>query len=87
MGAPLLANMQAAILYPLHWPVLWLSAPKQVAASIALHVMLAGWGTLAYARHSLRLSWLGALTAAVIFALGGFVGAQTEHVNQLNVIA
>jgi hypothetical protein len=87
MGAPLLANMQTAILYPLHWPALWLSAPKQVAASIVLHVMLAGWGTLAFARHSLKLSWLGALTAAVIFALGGFVGAQTEHVNQLNVIA
>jgi hypothetical protein len=87
MGAPLLANMQTAVLYPLHWLFLWLPAPKQVAASIVLHVVLAGLGTLAYARRSLKLSWPGALTAAVIFALGGFIGAQTEHVNQLNVIA
>jgi hypothetical protein len=87
MGAPLLANMQTAVLYPLHWLFLWLSAPKQVAASIVLHVALAGLGTMAYTRRSLKLSWPGALTAAVIFALGGFVGAQTEHVNQLNVIA
>lgn len=87
MGAPLFANMQTAILYPPHWPLLWLPAPKQVTASIVLHVALAGWGTVAYARRSLKLGWYGALTAAVIFALGGFVGAQTEHVNQLNVMA
>jgi hypothetical protein len=87
MGVPLFANMQTAVLYPLHWPFLWLSAPKQVAVSIVLHVMLAGWGTLAYARRSLKLSWYGALTVAVVFALGGFVGAQAEHVNQLNTIA
>ena len=84
---PLFANMQTAILYPFHWPFLWLPVPKQVVASIVLHVILAGWGTLAYARRSLNLNWFGALTAAVIFALGGFVGAQVEHVNQLNVVA
>ena len=87
MGAPLFANMQTALLYPFHWLFLWLPAPKQVAASIVLHVILAGWGTLAYARRSLNLSWPGALTAAIIFALGGFVGAQVEHINQLNVVA
>ena len=29
MGVPLFANMQTAILYPLHWPFLWLSAPNR----------------------------------------------------------
>jgi hypothetical protein len=87
MGAPLLANMQAAVLYPLHWPLLWLPAPKQVAASIVMHVVLAGWGMLLFGRRTLRLGWLGALTAAILFAFSGFVGAQAEHVNQLNVIA
>jgi hypothetical protein len=87
MGAPLFANMQTAILYPLHWPFLWLPAPRQVAASVVLHVILAGWGALAYARRSLTLNWPGALAAAIIFALGGFVGAQVEHINQLNVVA
>lgn len=87
MGVPLLANMQTAILYPLNWPLVWLPAPQQVAASIVVHVTLAGWGVLAFARRSLKLGWWGTLTAALIFALGGFTGATVEHINQLNVIA
>lgn len=87
MGVPLFANMQAAVLYPLHWPLLWFSAPKQVAVSIVLHVALAGLGTLALARRTLRLGWPGALTSALVFALGGFVGSHAEHINQLNVAA
>jgi hypothetical protein len=87
MGAPLFANMQTAVLYPLNWLFLWLPAPQQVAASIVLHVALAGVGTLAYTRRSLKLGWSGALAAAVVFGLGGLVGAQVEHVNQVNVLA
>ena len=45
MGAPPLANSQAAVLYPLHWPLMWLSPPKQVAWSIVAHIWLAGAGT------------------------------------------
>ncbi len=87
LGAPLFANMQTAVLYPLHWPLLWLPVPQQVAVSIVLHVILAAGGMLAFARRALGLSWLGALTAALVFALGGFLGAQVEHINQLNCIA
>jgi hypothetical protein len=87
MGVPLFANMQTAVLYPLNWLFLWLPAPQQVAASIVLHVALAGVGMLAYARRSLKLGWNGALAAAVVFGLGGFVGAQVEHVNQVAVLA
>jgi hypothetical protein len=87
MGAPLLANSQAAVLYPLHWPLLWLSAPKQIAWSIVLHVWLAGAGTYLFARRVMRLRWLASMVAAAIFALGGFLGAQVEHVNQLNASA
>jgi hypothetical protein len=87
MGAPLFANMQTAVLYPLNWFFLWLPAPQQVAASIVLHVALAGVGMLAYARRSLKMGWSGALAAAAVFGLGGFVGAQVEHVNQVDVMA
>ncbi|HSR34828.1 MAG TPA: YfhO family protein [Anaerolineae bacterium] len=87
MGAPLLANSQVAVLYPLHWPLLWLSAPKQVAWSIVLHIWLAGAGTFLLARRAMRLRLLPAFVSAAIFALGGFLGAQVEHVNQLNVSA
>ena len=87
MGAPLLANSQAAVLYPLHWPLAWLSTPKQVAWSIALHVWLAGGGTYLFVRLALRFRRLSAFLGAAIFALGGFLGAQVEHLNQLNASA
>ena len=84
MGAPLLANSQVAALYPLHWPLLWLSTPKQVAWSIVLHIWLAGAGAYLFARRSIKLRPLAAFVAATVFGLGGFLGAQVEHVNQLN---
>ena len=87
MGAPLLANSQVGLFYPLNWLFLWLDPPKQVAWSIGLHIVLAGSLMLAYARLSLRLSWLGAMMAAVLFAFGGYLGAQVEHINQLNAAA
>ena len=87
MGAPLLANSQAAVLYPPHWPLIWLAAPNQVAWSIVLHIWLAAAGTFLFARRAMRLGALPALGAAAIFGLGGFLGAQVEHLNQLNASA
>jgi hypothetical protein len=87
MGAPLLANSQAAVLYPLHWPLIGLSAPKQIAWSIVLHIWLAGAGSYLLARRAMGLRPLAAFVAAAIFGLGGFLGAQVEHVNQLNASA
>jgi len=87
MGAPLLANSQVAVLYPLHWPLLWFSAPKQVAWSIVGHVWLAGAGTYLFCRSAVKLRPLPAFASAGVFALGGFLGAQVEHVNQLNASA
>ena len=87
MGAPLLANSQAAVLYPLNWPLLWLSPPHQVAWSIVLHIWLAGTGLYLFARHAVRLGRWASLAAALIFAFGGFLGAQVEHVNQLSASA
>ena len=87
MGAPLLANSQVGLFYPLNWPLVWLDPPRQVAWSIGLHIALAGILMLTYTRQALRLSWPGALTAAVVFAFGGYLGAQVEHINQLNAAA
>ena len=44
LGAPFLANPQAAVLYPLHWPLSWLPVTKQIAWSAALHTWLLGMG-------------------------------------------
>ncbi len=87
LGVPFLANIQSAVLYPLNLLFLWFPAPKMVAYSIALHIFLAGVFTYLYARRALKMSPWGALVAAVVFALSGFLGAQGEHVNQLSVFA
>ncbi len=87
MGVPLLANSQVGIFYPLNWPFIWLDAPRQVAWSIGLHITLAGLFTFHFAQKSLRLSWAAALLAALVFALGGYLGAQVEHINQLQAAA
>ncbi len=88
MGAPFVANSQVGFFYPLNWP-LWLlfPAPYAVSASVVIHVILAGAGAYVLARRQLALSVAAAALAAVSFALGGYVGAQVEHVNQLQGLA
>lgn len=88
MGVPFLANSQAGVFYPLNWP-LWLLLPAHRALhwSIVLHLWLAATGAYVYGRTSLRLGQLGAITAALALALGGYLGAQVEHINQLQALA
>ncbi len=84
LGVPFLANIQTAVFYPLNWLLVWLSPPKMVAWSILIHVFLAGLFAYLYARSSLGLGSFGAFVAASVFAFSGFIGAQVEHINQLN---
>ncbi len=86
MGAPFLANTQSAALYPLNLPLYWLSVPKMVSYSAVLHLFLGGAFTYLFARRTLGLSQRGSLAAGLTLALGGFLGAQVEHPNQLNVL-
>ena len=86
MGVPFLANIQAATLYPLNLPLYWLSVPKMVSYSIVLHVFLGAAFTYLLCRRVLGLGPWAAFVSAITFALGGFLGAQVEHINQLSVL-
>ena len=88
MGAPFLANSQAGFFYPLNWP-LWLLTPahRAVHLTILLHLCLAASGAYLWGRASLRLGRLGAWTVGLALALGGSLGAQVEHINQLQGLA
>jgi hypothetical protein len=88
LGAPFLANSQAGVFYPLNWP-LWLLLPahQSVHVTIVLHLCLAALNAYLWGRASLRLGRLGAWTVGATFALGGYLGAQVEHVNQLQGLA
>ncbi|MGD2178292.1 MAG: hypothetical protein PVG71_10765, partial [Anaerolineae bacterium] len=88
MGAPFLANSQVGFFYPLNWP-LWLLFPahRAVHLTIVLHLCLAALNAYLWGRRSLGLGCLASWTVAAIFALGGYLGAQVEHVNQLQGLA
>ncbi len=86
LGVPFLANPQAAVLYPLHWPLIWLRPERALIWSMVLHVWLAACFTYALARH-LRLGRTGALAAAIVYALGGHLAGHAGQINQLNVLA
>ncbi len=87
MGAPFLANSQAGVLYPLNWPLVFFPAPVAVKLSILLHLLIAAVGAYLFARRALGQSRLGALLAALLLALGGYLTSQVEHVNQLQGLA
>lgn len=88
MGVPFLANSQVGVFYPLNWP-LWLLSPPHRALhwSIVLHLCLTAIGAYLFARASLRLGRLGAWTTGAVWALGGHLGAQVEHINQLQALS
>ena len=87
LGVPFLANPQAAVLYPLHWPLSWLRPEQALVWSAILHAWLAAGFTYTFAQRSLRLSRLAAWLAGLIFGLGGFTLARVENINQLNALA
>ena len=87
MGAPLMANSQVGVFYPLNWLLLWLNPPQQLAWSIGLHILIAALGMVIFTRNSLQFSYHASLTAAILFAFGGYLGAQVEHINQLQGMA
>lgn len=88
MGAPFLANSQVGFFYPLNWPLwLLLPTPYAVSASILLHLLIAGIGAYLAGRRALGLGRWAGLVTAVLFALGGYLTAQVEHINQLQGLA
>ena len=75
------------MLYPLHWPLSWLSPSAALIWSAILHVWLAATFTYALARRSLGLSRPSAWLSGILFGLGGFTLARIENINQLNSLA
>ncbi len=86
MGVPLLANSQLGTFYPLNWLVTSFSPPDGIRLSVLFHVYWGLVGAYLLARRTLD-NRIAALGAAVIFGLGGYVGAHIEQINQLQGIA
>jgi len=82
-GGPFLADSQAQLFYPLSWPFLSWLAPDALTWGIVLHLAIAALGTYLWARRGLGMGHAGAWVAGAVFTLGGYLGAQVEHVNQV----
>ncbi len=82
-GAPFLANPQAAVLYPLHWPLSWLPVTKQLYWSAALHAWILAVGGYALLRRH-GYGWTAGVVAGLLLAGSGFFGGLLGHINQMN---
>jgi len=71
-GTPHLADPQTTVFYPPALLLRWLPVPAFLGWMIALHLWIAGAGTL-FAARVLGLGWLAASAAAVAVMLGGSV--------------
>jgi hypothetical protein len=87
MGSPFLANSQAGFFYPFNVITAWLPVEQAASWNIALHVVIAALGAYALARVGFRLGRLAAFATGIAFGLGGYLGAQAEHLNQLQALA
>lgn len=87
MGAPLLANSQVGFFYPLNLLTSWLDVTRAINLNIVAHVLIATLGAYMFARRRLDASINAALLGGVSFGLGGYLGAQVEHFNQLQALA
>ncbi len=84
MGAPLLANYQSALLYPLNWIMMLLDYLGGVEWSaigqgyfIAAHLILAGWGMRRFLRL-MGLQPLGQTIGGLGYALGGYLVSRSS---------
>jgi hypothetical protein len=87
MGAPFLANSQVGFFYPLNLALAWLPVERMVNAGIVVHAALAACGAYLWGRSRLGLRRSGAWLAGLGYGLGGYLVAQTEHLNQVQVLA
>lgn len=86
LGAPLLGNPQAAVLYPFHWPLIGLPVTQQIYWSAAFHSWLIGYGGYWLLRRW-EYGFAAGLVTAITLAGSGFVGGLLGHINQLNAAA
>ena len=86
-GVPLLANPQAAVLYPVHLALAAVPAERAQGVSLVAHVLVLGAGAYVYARHCVRVAVPAGVLAAVATTLGGFANSHIGHYEQATAMA
>ncbi|HJW25370.1 MAG TPA: YfhO family protein [Rhodocyclaceae bacterium] len=82
MGVPFLADPQSGVLYPPSLIFLFADAPRGMALSVALHLVIGQAGCYALARHY-GFARLPAAAGALVYGLGGWM---VSSANMLTLI-
>jgi hypothetical protein len=85
-GAPLLANLQSAVFYPLNLLYLFMPVEHGLTLSIILHLSLAGLWMYLYTRH-LGLHAFAATLSALTYMFSGYIVGRTQFVVMVNAAA
>ena len=84
LGTPLLANIQAGILYPPDALFVLFSFPGALTWSVLLHVWWALAGMYLFLRYGLGTTVFAAWFGSLCFGLGGFMLSHVGQINQLH---
>ena len=87
LGAPFLANIQGATLYPQNLLLALVPVPAAIDWLAALHVGIAGAGMYLFCFRALRLRRTGSFVAALVFMFGALMFSHIGHFNLLNTLA
>ena len=85
-GAPLAANMQSGVFYPLNLFYFALPIERAMTLTVVLHVFLAGLFTYGFGRALGRTTG-GAMVAALTFMFSGYVIARAGFLSIVCVVA
>jgi len=78
-GLPFHNGLQGALLYPLRWPLFWMSYPVGMTLSMWTHFFLTGVVTFIFIRRTLRCGPVPALIGALSMTFGGFAMGHASH--------
>lgn len=76
MGAPLFANYQSSLLYPLSWFSFFLPIPQTMSITAVIHLFIAGWGMWHFTGR-LSADGIGRGLSALAFGLAQYLVART----------
>jgi Bacterial membrane protein YfhO len=85
-GAPLIANYQSSLFYPLNWLGLILSLGFAMSITAVLHLFIAAWGMFAFTGR-LGVPNLGRGVSALAFGMGSFLVAHLGTYPMIGAIA
>ncbi len=85
-GAPLLANLQTAVFYPLNLLYLLLPVEHGLTFSVVLHLILAGIFMVLYTRQ-IGLQPFAATLSSLTYMLSGYIVGRTQFIPMINAAA